>query len=1629
MDPKLKKILRGLSLEIRRLLEGRHDEQGQWLAGDLEKRLNGMGVWRDREPKPADELPHLSVEDKAARRLVDGYLKLREEAGVSRSDAVGEFVREAAYTWANRLFALRCMEARGIIDEVVLQKDAYGGRSLVHHRFAQKNPGACVGDDDGLYAALFAEFAERSKELPSLFNPGSAAVALRPSVGALKRTIALLSGRETAHGHEPASDEVFVAPDALGWVYQYYQDDEKKRIDHSLRARAGFKCEGADIVPKTALYTESYMVKFLVQNSLGALWMGMYPDSRLFERWDYYVKYADHAPAARKPVRNLTFLDPAQGSGHFLLEAFDLLYVMYEEEAMRLELEGSPNAVTPKQICAAILNRNLYGIDIDGCSVQIAAAALWMRAKEKAQNLEADDLNSFHEHLVATNIRLPTGGDHLKVFLQRHREDDLLRPALELVFQGLEHADELGALLQIEEPVNDVLRRLKQDADKIKGMRVQAGLFEPTLTQGTLPVGVEDYDKWKCDALKRLQAHFEAEARTADSAQAFFGESAGRGIAFLNLLFARYDVVAANPPYLGSQAMGPVTKNYIQLHFPSAKRDMYLAFILRCVALSRGGRVALVAQQAWLFMKQIGRLRERVLESCAIEAVGHLGPGAFHEISGAHVNVALFVAAGLPPPKEHRLTAIKVTSAEGPDAKAEALRIGCSQEKSPSRYRVRQLDLRSLPSQSVVYWCGDRFLQLLRSSETIDGCGYVGYTASANGRFVRCFWEVPGGSRWLLYSKGGGFGRWYGLQTYCVDWDRGGTRPSAYVRDHYAPDKFTLWVKSGPTTSNVIVWSEIGSGSLGARLMGEGVVVSRTGPGVFLDNQGDLPGLLAYMNSRAFTYLMRLLCCGLHFAYPYVAKAHSPTGAYAELGMLGDECRKIKAMLVSDDITDVAFVSRVAENASEIDRTLALAAVLHTLEGIIEGKVAIFCSFSEEDCAGIRQDTGQPPGQNPMVVGYDRLDGLPWQRLVPTDGLMKSSGIAAKAATDTDLLEIRRTLKAMFLSGSSAIERPPEQEADLDEASEEEDDGLLTNSPIPAQTFLEELARDLALHPVSVYWLLKEGIEGEGWRCLHEERRLTEDRFTVLLLRLLGHRWPKQIEAREPLPTWADRSGVIPLTSCIGETPLIERIRERMREDFPGGNTAALEREFEEIVGAQLEEWLAGPFFERHISQFKRRPIAWQIETTVQGPGSKGQGRGKKRGSQRNKPVFSCLVYHHKLDAGLLAKLRTHCVGVLRGGFETELRTLEGLSNPTADQQGRKLQLDGWIEEVKAFELRLEQVLLMGFGPEALRPALRQYATNDALLSLMACWLRRLEWGVRSADWGTSTPHPNPLPGRDGEGEKAVAAASILATWQKAADATRLHEGLAKWVDEAFSHLDYFCAAVGPKAPKESEFAVDPTSKDLAPLVCAGPAKTVERILELACERWWHRLEEVVLDPLKEDLKRKRAELERVKEELELDEVKRDYARQKNLADRKDELKEGIKRLREDIEEKTDKGKDLRSEIEFWTCPEAATWEDWLGTQPLFDEVASLDGKRKPPATIAEFVSQESAYAPDINDGVRVNIAPLQQAGLLHADVLDFKDAEKAIADRAEWRADERRWVREGKLPRPGWWGEGKDEG
>jgi len=1420
----IKGILKAVTLDLRHVLEGSYDAQGNPQAGDLERRLTALGVRRDRGSVPVDELPYLAPEDREARRIVDAFLDSRSGAGERREEAITEFVREAAYVWANRLLALRCMEARGLIDEIILQKDAYGGRSLQHNRFARKQPERCTGEDEGLFAVLFDEFQQRAQELPLLFNPSAPEVALRPSIAALKRCINVLSGAVAVKGQDPATDEVFTAPDTLGWTYQYWNTEEKDRVFERVRTKKGAKIEGAEIIPATCIYTEPYIVRFLVQNSLGAIWMGMYPDSRLCESWEYYVRNADRLPVAKRPVAELTFLDPACGSGHFLTQAFDLFYAMYLEEGVITE---------PAAICASILERNLYGIDIDERAIQIAAIALVMKAKEKALDFVPRRVN-----LVPANIHLPTKRERLDAFLGKHADDAQLKPALLVIFETLAHADELGSLLQIEEPVEKELRALQTKYEAAGSPAEQTALWREMqkAVQGKLPVGVESYEAWKERTLARIREHFEADAAASDLSVALFGEAGVKGVSLLEVVSRRYDVVAANPPYMGSKNMGPVLKKHVERYFAAGKRDLYAAFILRCIQLAAAaGHVAMVTQQSWMFLRSFANLRALeeetrekwpklfggVLRETTIEAVAHLGPRAFGEISGEVVNSVMFILARTEMRPEHRITALRLVGPKSPQEKDALLRdsvrslresgsgaereaegVGHSANRSerlhPIVSRPLQARFLTIPQAPLCYWLRERFFELLAGrnlGDVADVC--QGLVTGNEPRFTRFTWEAGSGEwggggarkhRWVPFEKGGGYGKWFGHHFWVVDWQHDGARikatpgPRVQNEHHYFEAGWT--------------YSYMASGSVGLRVIGEGTITCDLSAGVFL--RKSLSSLGAVLNGRLSSYIVRSITPKIQLRESYVSRIPLPESVPSELASGEAACIRLKRYLVGLDPIERSFagVAVVGPTLVEAWRSLAnttdvVAAVLHTLEGLSEREVFAGYGIEGEDVKTVVAETGTPAGWFPLVGGYDTLPA-PNGFDVSAELFATLSRSPRRKLPAEELASLKRRLRTLYGAGPGA-KADDDIETSEERGDDDEEEAAASGAriPIPAETFLEELSQNLDIHPISLYWLLRELREKEGVVCTPELLRFAEDYMSIVVLRLLGHRWPSEIETGHAAPSWADGDGIIPITDNTGVSTLLARVRQRIAEDFGAERAGAVEREFDEIVGKPLSAWLASDFFKRHISQFRKRPIAWQL---ISSASDGDRRRGRVAG---NAPAFSCLVYYHRLNADLLPKLRTQYIGPLRMSFQTELGSLERMKDRNADQDARRLELENKLEELREFDARLERVIVESFASPALDNA---------------------------------------------------------------------------------------------------------TSKE-----------TVDK----------------------------------------------------------------------------------------WT---------------------SRDGRVRAPQTRDAFLAQERRYDPDLNDGVRVNIAPFQRTGLLAADVLAAKDIEKAIADRAEWRADERRWCREGKLPRPGWW-------
>jgi len=629
-------------------------------------------------------------------------------------------------------------------------------------------------------------------------------------------------------------------------------------------------------------------------------------------------------------------------------------------------------------------------------------------------------------------------------------------------------------------------------------------------------------------------------------------------------------------------------------------------------------------------------------------------------------------------------------------------------------------------------------------------------------------------------------------------------------------------------------------------------------------------------------------------------------------------------------------------------------------------------------------ETGAPVGWFPLIKGNDALPPLPANLPdIPEKVLdfLKTNEHRTLEPHEMDILKQR--LRNLYEAGSGVKEERDQGANDAENDEDEESDQISVGAriPIPAETFLEELSQKLEIHPISVYWLLKEGIEKESWRCLPEEQRMTRDHFTVLILRLLGHRWPKQVESNETVPDWADDDGIIPLTEGTDKTILYQRLRERLAADYGDEQVSSEENAFEEVIGKPLYDWIRKDFFRHHISQFRKRPIAWHLSSA--------------RWSQlpRGEAAFECIAYYHKTDGGLLPKIRSQYVGPLVKRLEIELHGLENGGNLAGEQQAKKDSLRYRIQELNTFDGILSEVIATGFGPEVLQSQLRQYAINDAMLCLKARWLKKLSAVIRD---GT------------------------LPEWQQQADQTGFHTDFSTWISDAIIHMDHHCVVVGPTPPEEKTFDSDLEAKDLAELICAEAEAMLADSMKRACNVWWKFFDVVVLKPIFEKIRNAKKELKALKAQTL--NVKNGFNEQAHIQQKSNALKSDIRAWQKDLSLKTGQGQSLRNAIESWRCEEALSSEPWLSEQGMYDQLSSLNERRQPPRTVREFVQQESLYQPDINDGVRVNIAPLQKAGLLTTDVLAGKDMEKAIVDRAAWRDDERRWCREGKLPKPGWW-------
>jgi len=590
MDKETRNAIERATQQARKLLE---EEFAAQLEGEFDVRQSGVVA-----PEAGK---HLDPRRAAQRERIVASIEHKREAGMSASEAVADYLRDAAFTTLNRFVALKMLEARELVQECISQ----GEDSAGYREFCSLASGLpLLPDSMGYRLYIESLFDELSTEVKVLFDRRDMASVLWPRRATFEALLALLNGPELAG--------VWSEDETIGWVYQYFNGADERR---QMRAESQAPRNSRELAVRNQFFTPRYVVQFLADNTLGRIWYEMREgETALAAQCEYLVRRPgeEYPPRPRKDPRDLRILDPACGSGHFLLYAFDLLLTIYEEA--HTDPASPPNEVTGRTLVeeyptqdalhralpGLILAYNLHGVDIDPRCAQIAQLALWMRAQKTYRDLGI--ARSDRPRIRRSNIVIaePLGSDpkEAKAFAAT-LSDSSLRATFTELSEELRLAGELGFLLRLERTVRGA-----------RDQRVIGDLFAPPTER--IRAALEAFGGEAADGKRERRR--------------LFVDDAVNGLGLLDLVDRRYQVILMNPPF-GAGSAG--AKTVFDRAYPRTKNDLYAAFVERGIELlASRGRLGAITSRTGFFLSSFQKWREEILlESAPPVVFADLGYG------------------------------------------------------------------------------------------------------------------------------------------------------------------------------------------------------------------------------------------------------------------------------------------------------------------------------------------------------------------------------------------------------------------------------------------------------------------------------------------------------------------------------------------------------------------------------------------------------------------------------------------------------------------------------------------------------------------------------------------------------------------------------------------------------------------------------------------------------------------------------------------------------------------------------------------------------------------------------------------------------------------------------------------
>ncbi len=586
---------------------------------------------------------HLSARQALQRDKIVAAIEHKRAAGMTAAEAVADYLRDAAFTTLNRFVALKMLEARELVQECITK----GEQSTGYREFCGMAPGvALLPDSAGYRLYIESLFDELSTEVKVLFDRHDPASVLWPKRQTFDGLLTLLNAAELTG--------IWGEDETIGWVYQFFNSgDERKKMREESQAPRNSR----ELAVRNQFFTPRYVVQFLTDNTLGRTWLQMRGgDTALAKRCEYLVRNEEAMePRAKKDPRDLKVLDPACGSGHFLLYAFDLLLVIYEEawaDPAAARFGATENTLREdypdiealrRGVPALIIEHNLYGVDIDPRAAQIAPLALWMRVQRACRDFGfrvAERVRIHRTHIVVAE---PMPGDDAMVdTFAADLNPPLLRDLFKKMVGEMGLAGELGTLLRVEDGIATELKRAREQFVKQQQTTGYLPGMEPVRRQGQTDLsGIDDaqfFHEAEARIVEGLRRFAESAIGGAGVRRRLFAGDAAQGIALTDLLQTRFDVVLMNPPF-GAASLA--AKKEFEKGYPRTKNDIYAAFVERGIQLlHKHGMLGAITSRTGFFLSSFQRWREEILLTEAPPVVfADLGYGV---LDSAMVEVAAY---------------------------------------------------------------------------------------------------------------------------------------------------------------------------------------------------------------------------------------------------------------------------------------------------------------------------------------------------------------------------------------------------------------------------------------------------------------------------------------------------------------------------------------------------------------------------------------------------------------------------------------------------------------------------------------------------------------------------------------------------------------------------------------------------------------------------------------------------------------------------------------------------------------------------------------------------------------------------------------------------------------------------